>query len=142
MTTGLLERWWYVVYEWDIDEDLIRRSIINFIKNAAEACCDTPSKIEVRLEDIGKYFSIVIQDNGPGISEDVQKNIFEAYFTTKHTGPVRGMGLGLAICQKIIIDHNGAITMTSKPGETIFTIRLPKKWGAWNERWLWGFSKK
>jgi nitrogen-specific signal transduction histidine kinase len=36
------------------------------------------------------------------------------------------MGLGLAVCQKIVIDHEGKMTVASRPGETVFTIRLPK----------------
>jgi signal transduction histidine kinase len=107
------------------DDGLIKQVLINLTKNAAEACTE-PAKISVGIEDGGDCFLIHVCDDGPGIPEEIRKRIFEAYFTTKHTGPTPGMGLGLAICQKIILDHKGEVTVQSKKGETIFTIRLLK----------------
>jgi signal transduction histidine kinase len=112
------------------DEDLLRQVIINLVKNAAEACANTASNIQIQLVDLSNHdYQIVVQDDGPGIPEDVQTRIFEAYFTTKHTGPNPGMGLGLAVCQKIIIDHGGEIRVTSKPGLTRFILKMPKRAG-------------
>ena len=110
-----------------IDEDLVRQVVINLIKNAGEACGDTPSKIDVRVATVGAEIHISVTDNGPGITKDLQERIFEAYFTTKHTGPSPGMGLGLAVCRKIIMDHGGKIIVKSRPGETVFTIKLPRR---------------
>ena len=110
-----------------VDEDLIRQVLLNLIKNAAEACLSaTGSTITVSLRDMGSYASIEIQDDGPGIPKEMQERVFEAYFTTKHTGPTPGMGLGLAVCQKIILDHAGKLTVRSAPGQTIFQIQIPK----------------
>lgn len=109
------------------DDDLMRQVLINLIKNAAEACGDKPSKILVGLEEAGPDLVITVKDNGPGIPPELKDRIFEAYFTTKHTGPNPGMGLGLAVCQKIVIDHGGKMSVRSKPGETVFMIRLPRK---------------
>ena len=64
---------------------------------------------------------------GPGSADELRDRIFEAYFTTKHTGPNPGMGLGLAVCQKIVMDHDGKMSVRSRPGETVFTIRLPRR---------------
>jgi signal transduction histidine kinase len=114
------------------DEDLLRQVIINLVKNAAEACGSVSSNIQIQLSDLTSTdYQIVVQDDGPGIPEDVQTRIFEAYFTTKHTGtgPNPGMGLGLAVCQKIIIDHGGEIRVTSKPGSTRFILKMPKRAG-------------
>ncbi len=111
----------------EIDDGLIRQVIINLIKNAAEACGSTPSRIRVYLQKDATRFKIVVEDNGPGIPGDMQSDIFEAYFTTKHTGPAPGMGLGLTVCQKIILDHQGELLVKSVPGETQFIIKLPKK---------------
>lgn len=108
------------------DEQLLKQMLINFIKNAAEAC-NPGSTITLNLIDSVKTYEIVIADNGPGIPEEMQKKIFQAYFTTKHTGPSPGMGLGLAICQKIILDHDGEVSLQSKPGQTAFHIKLNKK---------------
>jgi signal transduction histidine kinase len=108
------------------DDDLLRQVLLNLVKNAGEACGETPSVIRVSLVSTPSDHLITVRDNGPGIPEEALGRVFEAYFTTKHTGPNPGMGLGLAVCQKIIIDHGGKLSVTSRPGETVFTIRLAK----------------
>ena len=82
------------------DKHLIKQVLINIIKNAVEA---GGSKIDVEISQAGRRNHITIKDNGPGIPEELQSRIFEAYFTTKHTGPSPGMGLGLAVCQKVMM---------------------------------------
>lgn len=108
------------------DDDLLRQVLLNLIKNACEACGDTPSMITTGLIATSSDYLITVRDNGPGIPQEALGRVFEAYFTTKHTGPNPGMGLGLAVCQKIIMDHEGKLNVSSRPGETTFTIRLPK----------------
>jgi len=110
-----------------VDDDLIRQVVLNLIKNAAEACGETPCEIKVVTSESNSASYIKVIDNGPGVPEDIQARIFEAYFTTKHTGPTAGMGLGLAVCQKIILDHGGKMTLSSTPGNTTFTISLTKR---------------
>ena len=67
---------------------------------------------------------IQIRDTGMGIPEEIQEQIFDAYFTTK--GEQGGMGLGLAICHQVITAHGGEIALQSKAGMgTMFEIRLP-----------------
>lgn len=109
------------------DEDLLRQVLINLVKNAGEACGETASQITVGLDEAQGDWLVTVQDNGPGIPAENRGRIFEAYFTTKHTGPTPGMGLGLAVCQKIVIDHGGKMLVKSRPGETVFTIRLPRR---------------
>lgn len=122
---------WYFTCKKDkliasVDEDLLRQVLLNLTKNAAEACGEKRSRIGLELDDAGSDVLIKVKDDGPGIAAENRERIFEAYFTTKHTGPSPGMGLGLAVCQKIVIDHEGKMTVASRPGETVFTIRLPK----------------
>ena len=57
---------------------------------------------------------------GPA-SPDASAPIFDAFFTTKD----RGTGLGLSIVQRIVSDHGGEVSFTSRPGSTVFTVRLP-----------------
>lgn len=109
----------------EIDEDLIRQVLINILKNACEACSESPAAITLELAAIGGQYLVTVNDTGPGIPQDQQLRIFEAYFTTKHTGPTPGMGLGLAVCQKIVMDHGGKISVHSRPGNTTFSIKLP-----------------
>ncbi len=65
-----------------------------------------------------------ILDDGPGIPGDVEKRIFEPFYTTKQMG--EGSGLGLDIARRIVkTRHRGEISFESKPGETCFEVRLP-----------------
>ena len=65
---------------------------------------------------------ITVSDTGHGIPEDIRHKIFLPFYTTKQ----KGIGLGLAIVQKIIISHSGSIEVESKEGEgTTFRIILP-----------------
>jgi nitrogen fixation/metabolism regulation signal transduction histidine kinase len=110
----------------ELDEQLIRLALHNLIKNAAEADPESSSPIILRVQDNASTIIYEVEDHGPGIPEDIRASVFEAYVTTKHTGPTPGMGLGLAICQKIILEHNGKIDIESVPGRTIFRISIPR----------------
>ncbi|MFH0925194.1 MAG: ATP-binding protein [bacterium] len=72
----------------------------------------------------GEYINIIIQDDGIGISKDIQGKIFDAFFTTKEVG--KGTGLGLNLSYRIITDLHGTIGVESKENEGAgFTIKLP-----------------
>jgi hypothetical protein len=66
---------------------------------------------------------VTIEDNGPGIPEEIQEKIFSPFFTTKAVG--KGTGLGLNITWNIIQKHFGEIRVNSRPGRTVFEIYLP-----------------
>ena len=65
---------------------------------------------------------VSIQDNGPGIPEDLRNHLFEPFVTTKSGGK----GLGLALVAKIVGDHGGVIEFDSEPRRTTFRLMLPK----------------
>jgi two-component system, sensor histidine kinase and response regulator len=70
--------------------------------------------------------ALTVQDNGPGITEEVLDRVFQPHFTTKGVG--RGFGLGLSIVNRLVSQANGAIHLYSRPGEgTVFTVYLPAK---------------
>ena len=97
--------------------------LVNLIKNAMEAT-ENGDRITLSTgsEDGQVWFSI--QDNGKGMSPEVQEKVFHPFFTTKE----KGTGLGLAVIHKIITDHNGTIALETVPGAgSTFTIRLPLK---------------
>ncbi len=74
-----------------------------------------------RLEKDDGAVAVRIIDNGGGIPDEIREKIFEPFYTTKPLG--EGTGLGLDIVQRIVTQqHAGQITVTSKPGETIFTV--------------------
>ena len=64
---------------------------------------------------------IEIQDNGPGLPDDIAGDVFEPFVSGKNNGT----GLGLALVSKIISDHDGRIGVDSVPGKTVFRISLP-----------------
>ena len=67
---------------------------------------------------------VEIEDNGPGIPEEIQSKIFDPFFTTKPPGG--GAGLGLNISHNIVVEkHKGKITVNSQPGKTCFEVKLP-----------------
>jgi signal transduction histidine kinase len=77
---------------------------------------------EAELED-GKGLWIMLEDNGPGLSDEHAQRIFEPFFTTKSNGT----GLGMAICKRIVEAHGGRIAAESRPGQGArFEITLPR----------------
>jgi len=65
-----------------------------------------------------------VQDDGPGIDKAMQKQIFEPFYTTKGVG--EGTGMGLAVVHGIVTGHDGAITLSSEPGQgSKFAVYLP-----------------
>lgn len=103
----------------------INQVLLNLIINAVHALDDTSGatiSISTRLAD--EKVEIIIEDNGPGISSDVQQSVFEPFFTTKDVG--KGTGMGLSISHGIISDHGGDIQLHSVVGEgSRFVIQLP-----------------
>jgi two-component system, sensor histidine kinase and response regulator len=70
--------------------------------------------------------AVSVQDNGPGMTNEVLDRAFQPHFTTKGVG--RGFGLGLSIVKRLATQANGAIHLVSRPGEgTVFTVYLPAK---------------
>jgi signal transduction histidine kinase len=100
--------------------------LTNIVLNARDAMIEGgPIDISVSaLENAGNAFiEIEVRDSGPGMSEEIQSRVFEPFFTTKRSGN----GLGLAISQRIVLRHGGAIEVDSCPGEgTTFRIQLPR----------------
>lgn len=93
----------------------------NLLDNALDAA---ESVVRVRAFAEGPYVSVEIEDDGPGIPEDVRPRLFEPFFTTKGVG--EGTGLGLDVVRRIITQrHDGGLDVRSEPGRTVFVVRLP-----------------
>ena len=104
----------------------IRQVVMNLITNASEAIGERDGAIHVTTERVtlpeGDHVRLAVSDTGCGMSEETQARIYDPFFTTK----VAGRGLGLAAVQGIVRAHDGAIKLTSQPGEgTTFEILLP-----------------
>jgi len=110
----------------DGDEVLLRQAIGNLLRNALEACAG--AGVAPRIVVAGKIdhgqgiIRLLVSDNGPGIDRSMRDRLFRPFATTKPDGT----GLGLALVQKIIVTHNGRVTVTSSPGEGAqFQVMLP-----------------
>jgi signal transduction histidine kinase len=110
----------------------INQVFFNLIDNALDAIAANPgTEGELTLsicEPYPHWVSISIKDNGPGISPEIQDEIFNPFFTTKPVG--KGTGLGLSLCYQIIVKgHNGKIRCISEGQGTEFIVELPLKMG-------------
>jgi signal transduction histidine kinase len=95
----------------------------NLLDNAIDALGDSGT-IAVRTRRDGDCAEISVSDDGPGIPPDVREHLFDPFFTTKDVG--HGTGLGLATARRIVVDrHDGSLSVDSRPGATVFTVRLP-----------------
>jgi signal transduction histidine kinase len=96
----------------------------NLIDNAIDAMSGVETKVlEIRTVAEPSGVLVEIADSGSGIPPELQPHIFDAFFTTKEVG--KGTGLGLDIVYRIIRTHQGSIRVNSKPGRTVFQVRLP-----------------
>ncbi len=115
-------------------EDQLIQAFLNLIKNSSEALGNKEGRILLktlyshpsRTASNGSAYDdlpivVEIPDNGSGISKAILNSMFDPFITTKKTGS----GLGLSVASKIISDHGGTIEFTSKPGETICSVRFP-----------------
>ncbi len=110
----------------DGDEVLLRQAFSNLLRNALEACTSSPGGphvvIQSERDPAFKITRIAVNDNGPGIAPDHRERVFRPFFTSKRSGT----GLGLALVQKIIVFHNGRITIgTSPAGGASLQVTLP-----------------
>ncbi|MCS6904924.1 MAG: ATP-binding protein [Bacteroidia bacterium] len=110
--------------EIDAYVDELNQVWTNIIHNAIQAM-QGKGELNIQVRSENGEVVVNIQDNGPGIPEELQEKIFEPFFTTKKQG--EGSGLGLDICRKIVQKHNGKISVQSQPGNTIFSVHLPKR---------------
>lgn len=108
-----------------IDRQMLRRALLNLIRNAGQAIAGAgrgEGRVLVRLERKGEHWLIDVDDDGPGIPPEMRHSVFDPYFTTK----TEGTGLGLAIVKKIIMEHGGSIVAESSAlGGARMRVTLP-----------------
>ena len=110
------------------DDALLRQAILNLVRNAAEAAADNPGggRVIIRgeIDQSGPLQGqrISIADNGPGIPPESMTKIFMPFYTTK----TNGTGLGLAVVQKIVVQHGGTVEARNQSqGGAEFIVWLP-----------------
>ncbi len=125
---GVLElEWASDMPDAHVDAPQVEQVFNNLIKNAWEAISNTPLPkiiIKGRRDRDGEFVLVTIQDNGPGIPNEIQDKIWVSFFTTK--GESGGTGLGLSSVMQIVNQHGGKIALESEAGRgATFYVRLP-----------------
>jgi len=110
-----------------LDKHRLHDAILNLVGNAIEAHAPGTDGAHVigrtRLSKDGLCCVVEIEDNGPGMTEEVAKRIFQPFYSTKGA---KGTGLGLAVAQKVAEENNGTLTVRSVPGQgSVFCLRFP-----------------
>ncbi|AVX20975.1 PAS domain S-box-containing protein [Carboxydocella sporoproducens DSM 16521] len=104
------------------DREQIKQVLVNFIKNAVDAC-GSRGKVVVEVESREQEWAVLVMDDGPGLPPEVLNKVFEPFFTTKE----EGMGLGLVVSKQIAETHGGRIELGNWPtGGAVATLYLPK----------------
>ena len=117
------------------NRDQLIQIFLNLVKNAVEAVDPTDGEVMVTTSyrhgvrltvpgvDSLLYLPLVVsvQDNGPGIPDDMRRHLFDPFITSKQGGS----GLGLALVAKFVSDHGGVIDLDTKPKHTVFNVLLP-----------------
>ena len=98
----------------------------NLVRNAAEACDASGKRPQIvirgAVDRSRGLCRVTVDDNGPGIAESDRDRVFQPFFTTRS----RGTGLGLAVVQKIVVTHNGRVSVgRSTMGGASIEILLP-----------------
>lgn len=106
------------------NENLLKVLFLNLIDNACKFSENNTA--HVSIDFFTKHILVQIKDSGIGIPPDDINKIFEPFYRGQNALQIRGHGLGLSICKKIVQIHNGHITVTSNPeGGTTFSVILP-----------------
>jgi len=109
-----------------LSQALLQQIVLNLVLNAKDAieASGKGSKVTVRLKRHNDHIVLIVEDNGPGIPQDIIEKIFDPFFTTKPSG--KGTGLGLSIVHRYVEEMGGRITVWSVEGVgTKFTVTLP-----------------
>jgi C4-dicarboxylate-specific signal transduction histidine kinase len=107
----------------ELDENQLRRLTVNLVTNAFQALADrTEGQIRLSAQREQDALLLVVEDNGPGVAEELRHRLFEPLATTR----AKGLGLGLALCRRIAEKHGGDIRaqLSRLLGGARFEVRL------------------
>jgi signal transduction histidine kinase len=102
------------------DQNLLTSALVNLVKNAVQIS-SAGQRVTLGGQRLASDYELTVRDEGPGVAAELQARIFEPFFTTRE----KGTGLGLPLAKKLAEAHHGQLTLRSRPGETVFTLRLP-----------------
>jgi signal transduction histidine kinase len=104
----------------------MQQVVLNLVANALESM-ESGGRLEIRITDQIDFVVMEFEDNGCGMTQEVQDNLFEPFFTQRRDGG--GTGLGLSITDRIVKDHEGTIEVSSDGigHGSLFRVRLPRR---------------
>jgi len=112
-----------------LDRDMLRQVLVNLCDNsslAVRAQGEGRGTVTLRPGMAGRTVCLDVADDGPGVPLEIRPRIFEPYVTTRQVG--EGMGLGLAISRKILLDHGGDLELLASSGAgTTFRLTFPRQ---------------
>jgi two-component system nitrogen regulation sensor histidine kinase NtrY len=112
-----------------LDRDMLRQVLVNLCDNSALAVRvqgEGRGAVTLRPGEAGRTLYLDVADDGPGVPPEIRPRIFEPYVTTRQVG--EGMGLGLAISRKILLDHGGDLELLASSGAgTTFRLTFPRQ---------------
>ena len=101
------------------DPERLRQLVRNLTANAVRAA--GADGVEVACRSDGSWVVLEVRDDGPGIPPEEQEGVFDKF----RKGVGGGAGLGLAIARQVAEHHGGTLDVESRPGRTVFRVRLP-----------------
>ncbi|HEV3110402.1 MAG TPA: ATP-binding protein [Candidatus Binataceae bacterium] len=110
----------------DCDIDQLQQVFVNLGMNALDAMAPTGGVLRVsaqrRMADGREQVRLCFEDDGMGVAQEFKDRVFDPFFTTKDPG--KGTGMGLAVSQSIVRDHDGEITLEARPLGACFVVTL------------------
>ena len=117
-----------------VDEDLFRHIFQNLLSNGVKYS-QPNTEVQARINCSENHLTIVIVDQGIGIPEENQKNLYQTFHRADNVGTIQGTGLGLAIVKRAVETHGGTINFKSVENEgTMFVVTLPTNQSATGEQ--------
>lgn len=111
----------------EVDALLLERALVNLLDNAAK---HTPAgtTIDISVRILDDAVEIAVADDGPGLPPGDERRVFEAFRRGAAESSVPGIGLGLALVERIVQAHAGTISAKRRsPQGSVFTLRLPRR---------------
>ena len=109
-----------------VDKPMLRQVLVNLCTNTFHALEGREGRIQFFIQTDSQWIELTVTDNGPGIPMAMRDRIFEPYVTTKPHG--KGMGLGLPLSRKIMLDHGGDLIYLARVHEgACFKLTFPRR---------------
>ena len=106
----------------------ISQVLINLVNNSFDSLMASHQKdkhITISSYIHNKNIVFKVKDNGPGLNDDIKKDLLKSFYTSKHSTKSSGLGIGLTIVKRIIDQHNGEIFIEKEENMTVFRVEIP-----------------